>query len=52
MIKNLFNGFSRGFGYTTGKLIVYLFVGCFLANLLKGCEINEIEKIFDAIFVM
>lgn len=52
MIKNLFNGFSRGFGYTTGKLIVYLLVGCFLANLLKGCDFDEVQNVFDAIFVI
>lgn len=52
MIRNLFNGFSRGFGYTTGKLIVYLLVACFLANLMKGCEFNEIEEFFDTIFIM
>lgn len=52
MIRNLFNGFSRGFGYTTGKLIVYLLVGCVLANFLKGCDTNEIEKVIDSVFVM
>ena len=52
MVRNLFNGFSRGFGYTTGKLIVYLLACCLLANFLKGCDTNEIEKVFDTIFVM
>lgn len=50
-MKNMLNGFSRGFGYTIGKLIVYFLLVFFLANSLKGCETNEIEKVFDTFFV-
>lgn len=48
-MKNLFNGFSRGFGYTLGRLVLYAILSYFILSNLRGCENETIKDVFDVV---
>ena len=48
-MKNLMNGFSRGFGYTLGRLVLYAILSYFIISNLRGCDNEALKNVFDAI---
>lgn len=50
-MKNMLNGFSRGFGYTLGRIVLYAILSYFIISNLRGCNNETIKDIFDAVLV-
>lgn len=50
-MKNMLNGFSRGFGYTLGRIVLYAILSYFIFSNLRGCNNETIKNIFDAVLV-
>lgn len=50
-MKNMLNGFSRGFGYTLGRIVLYAILSYFIFSNLRGCNNETIKDIFDAVLV-
>lgn len=48
-MKNLINGFSRGFGYTLGRIFLYSILSYFILSNLRGCDNEKIKDIFDVV---
>lgn len=48
-MKNLINGFSRGFGYTLGRIVLYVVLSYFILSNLRGCDNEAIKNVFDVI---
>lgn len=48
-MKNLFNGFSRGFGYTLGRIVLYVSLSYFILSNLRGCDNETIKNVFDVV---
>jgi hypothetical protein len=48
-MKNILNGFSRGFGYTLGRIVLYVVLSYFILSNLRGCDNEKIKVIFDAV---
>lgn len=48
-MKNLMNGFSRGFGYTLGRLLLYVILSYFIISNLRGCDNESLKNVFDAV---
>ena len=48
-MKNLVNGFSRGFGYTLGRIVLYIILSYFILSNLRGCDNEAIKNVFDVI---
>ena len=48
-MKNLLNGFSRGFGYTLGRIVLYAILSYFILSNLRGCDSETIKNVFDAV---
>lgn len=48
-MKNLLNGFSRGFGYTLGRIVLYAILSYFIVSNLRGCDSETIKNVFDAV---
>lgn len=48
-MKNLINGFSRGFGYTLGRIVLYAILSYFIISNLRGCNNEAIKNVFDVI---
>ena len=48
-MKNLINGFSRGFGYTLGRIVLYIILSYFILSNLRGCDNEAIKNVFDVI---
>lgn len=48
-MKNLINGFSRGFGYTLGRLVLYGMLSYFILSNLRGCNNETIKDVFDVV---
>lgn len=48
-MKNILNGFSRGFGYTLGRIVLYAILSYFILSNLRGCDNEKIKVIFDAV---
>lgn len=48
-MKNLVNGFSRGFGYTLGRIVLYIILSYFILSNLRGCDNEAIKNVFDAV---
>ena len=48
-MKNLLNGFSRGFGYTLGRLVLYAILSYFIIFNLRGCDNEALKNVFDGI---
>ena len=46
-MKNLLNGFSRGFGYTLGRIVLYAILSYFILSNLRGCDSETIKNVFD-----
>lgn len=50
-MKNMLNGFSRGFGYTLGRIVLYAILSYFIFSNLRGCNNETLKDIFDAVLV-
>ena len=48
-MKNLINGFSRGFGYTLGRIVLYIILFYFIFSNLRGCDNEAIKNVFDGV---
>lgn len=48
-MKNLLNGFSRGFGYSLGRIVLYAILSYFILSNLRGCDNEAIKNVFDVI---
>lgn len=48
-MRNLINGFSRGFGYTLGRILLYSVLSYFILSNLRGCDNEAIKNVFDVI---
>lgn len=48
-MKNLINGFSRGFGYTLGRILLYVILSYFIFSNLRGCDNEALKNVFDGI---
>lgn len=48
-MKNILNGFSRGFGYTLGRIVLYVVLSYFILSNLRGCDNETFKNVFDAI---
>ena len=48
-MKNLINGFSKGFGYTLGRIVLYAILSYFILSNLRGCANEAIKNVFDVI---
>ena len=48
-MKNLVNGFSRGFGYTLGRIVLCAILSYFILSNLRGCDNEAIKNVFDVI---
>lgn len=48
-MKNLLNGFSKGFGYTLGRIVLYSILSYFILSNLRGCENETIKDVFDVV---
>lgn len=48
-MKNLINGFSKGFGYTLGRLVLYGILSYFIISNLRGCNNETIKDVFDVV---
>ena len=48
-MKNLINGFSRGFGYTLGRIFLYSILSYFILSNLRGCDNETIKNVFDVV---
>ena len=48
-MKNLMSGFSKGFGYTLGRLVLYAILSYFIISNLRGCDNEAIKNVFDVI---
>ena len=48
-MKNMLNGFSKGFGYTLGRIVLYSILSYFIFSNLRGCDNETIKKVFDAV---
>ena len=48
-MKNLINGFSRGFGYTLGRIVLYAILSYFIISNLRGCDNEALKNVFDGI---
>lgn len=48
-MKNLINGFSRGFGYTLGRIFLYAILSYFILSTLRGCDNEKVKDIFDVV---
>lgn len=48
-MKNLINGFSRGFGYTLGRIVLYSILSYFILSNLRGCNNETIKDVFDVV---
>lgn len=48
-MKNLINGFSRGFGYTLGRILLYAILSYFILTNLRGCDNEAIKNVFDIV---
>ena len=46
---NFFNGFSRGFGYTLGRIVLYAILSYFIFSNLRGCDNEAIKNVFDVV---
>ena len=46
-MKNLMNGFSRGFGYTLGRIVLYAILSYFIISNLRGCDNEALKNVFD-----
>lgn len=47
-MKNLMNGFSRGLGYSLGRIVLYIILSYLIFSNLRGCNNESIQKVFDA----
>ena len=48
-MKNLISGFSRGFGYTLGRIVLYVILSYFILSYLRGCDNETIKNVFDVV---
>lgn len=48
-MKNLINGFSKGFGYSLGRLLLYIIVFYFIFSNLRGCDNETFKNVIDTI---
>lgn len=48
-MKNLINGFFRGFGYTFGRLVLYAILSYFIISNLRGCDNEALKNVFDIV---
>ena len=48
-MRNLMNGFSRGFGYSLGRIVLYAILSYFIISNLRGCDNEAIKNVFDVI---
>lgn len=48
-MKNLINGFSRGFGYTLGRIVLYIILSYLIFSNLRGCDNETIKNVFDIV---
>lgn len=48
-MKNLMNGFSRGFGYTLGRIVLYAILSYFILSNLRGCDNESLKNVFDVV---
>ena len=48
-MKNLINGFSRGFGYSLGRIVLYIILSYFILSNLRGCDNEAIKNVFDIV---
>lgn len=48
-MKNLINGFSRGFGYTLGRIVLYAILSYFILSNLRGCDNEALKNVIDGI---
>ena len=48
-MRNLMNGFSRGFGYTLGRILLYIILFYFIFSNLRGCDNEAFKNAIDAI---
>ena len=45
-MKNMLNGFSRGFGYSLGRIVLYIILSYFIFSSLRGCDNETIKDVF------
>ena len=48
-MRNLINGFSKGFGYTLGRIVLYIILSYFILSNLRGCDNEAIKNVFDIV---
>lgn len=48
-MKNMLNGFSRGFGYTLGRIFVYSILSYIIFLSLRGCDNEAFKNVFDVV---
>lgn len=48
-MKNLINGFSRGFGYSLGRIVLYIILSYFIFSNLRGCDNEVFKNVFDGV---
>ena len=48
-MRNLINGFSKGFGYTLGRIVLYIILSYFILSNLRGCDNEAIKNVFDGV---
>ena len=48
-MKNLINGFSKGFGYTLGRIVLYAILSYFILLNLRGCDNETLKNVFDLV---
>lgn len=48
-MKSFLNGFSKGFGYTLGRILLFSVLSYFILSNLRGCNNETVKDIFDAV---